>query len=202
FGHAELRQNPARPVPEALRREDRNPAGFPAGAIHVQRRRGAGQLARRPNRPGQDLAQLLPRGCSARGRGGDIPVKVGDLVTTSTMLTTLDAGGGLEVYVQVPTEQASKLKVGLPLAVLDSNGKVVAQSTIFFVSPQVDYQTQTILAKAAVPGAADARLRNQQYVQARITWGTHLAISVPVLSVVRQGASAFVDVAQPQGQGY
>ncbi|HWG37477.1 MAG TPA: efflux RND transporter periplasmic adaptor subunit [Terriglobales bacterium] len=133
---------------------------------------------------------------------GDIPVKVGDLVTTSTMLTTLDAGGGLEVYVQVPTEQASKLKVGLPLAVLDSNGKVVAQSTIFFVSPQVDYQTQTILAKAAVPGAADARLRNQQYVQARITWGTHLAISVPVLSVVRQGASAFVDVAQPQGQGY
>lgn len=133
---------------------------------------------------------------------GDIPVKVGDLVTTSTMLTTLDAGGGLEVYVQVPTEQSSKLKVGLPLAVLDSNAEVVAQSTIFFVSPQVDYQTQTILAKAAVPAAADARLRNQQYVQARITWGTHPAISVPVLSVVRQGASAFVDVAQPQGNGY
>ncbi|MGH9393896.1 MAG: efflux RND transporter periplasmic adaptor subunit, partial [Terriglobales bacterium] len=133
---------------------------------------------------------------------GDIPVKVGDLVTTATQLTTLDAPSGLEVYVQVPTEQAGKLHAGLPLTVLDSSGKTVAESTIFFVSPQVDNQTQTILAKAALLPAAGARLRNQQYVQARITWGTPAAITLPVLAVVRQGASTFADVAQPRGNGY
>jgi RND family efflux transporter MFP subunit len=36
---------------------------------------------------------------------GDIPVHVGDRVTTSTLLTTVDKPGSLEAYVYVPVER-------------------------------------------------------------------------------------------------
>src|SRR5205823_13029767 len=35
---------------------------------------------------------------------GDVPIRVGDRVTTSTVLTTIDQPGSLEAYVYVPIE--------------------------------------------------------------------------------------------------
>jgi RND family efflux transporter MFP subunit len=133
---------------------------------------------------------------------GDIPVKVGDQVTTGTELTTLDAPTGLQLYVQVPTEDAAKLRTGLPVEVETGAGAPITTSRIFFVSPQVDAATQTVLAKANLAPAAAARVRTQQYVQARITWGTHPAITVPVLAVTQQGTAAYVDLAAPRGEGW
>src|SRR5246500_5659942 len=69
---------------------------------------------------------------------GDIPVRVGDRVTTTTPLTTVDQPGSLEAYVYVPVERSSQLKMNLPVQVLDSEGKVLANSRISFISPQVD----------------------------------------------------------------
>ena len=43
---------------------------------------------------------------------GDIPVRVGDRVTRSTVLTTVDENDGLEVYINVPVQQAPQLKLG------------------------------------------------------------------------------------------
>ena len=43
---------------------------------------------------------------------GDIPVRVGDRVTQSTVLTTVDDNQGLEVYLQVPVQQAPSLVEG------------------------------------------------------------------------------------------
>ena len=41
---------------------------------------------------------------------GDIPVHVGDRVTNTTMLTTIDERSGLEVYLPIPSERAKDLK--------------------------------------------------------------------------------------------
>src|SRR5579862_25662 len=68
---------------------------------------------------------------------GDIPVREGDRVTTATQLTTVDQPGSLEAYVYVPIERSSQLKMNLPVQVLDSDGKVLADSRISFISPQV-----------------------------------------------------------------
>src|ERR1700692_4370583 len=46
---------------------------------------------------------------------GDIPVRVGDRVTVTTLLTTVDQPGGLEAYVYVPVEHSAKLKMNLPV---------------------------------------------------------------------------------------
>jgi len=84
---------------------------------------------------------------------GDIPVRVGDRVSVSTLLTTVDEPGALEAYIYVPASRASELHVGLPVKLLDEKGNVLVDTKITFVSPQADQETQTVLAKAAVPNA-------------------------------------------------
>jgi RND family efflux transporter MFP subunit len=131
---------------------------------------------------------------------GDIPVRVGDRVTTSTQLTTVDQPGSLEIYVYVPIEHSAQLKMNLPVQVLDSDGKVQANSRISFISPQVDNTTQTVLVKARIPNSSDA-LRQAQFIRARIIWGTHLSPEVPILAVSRLAGQYFAFVAEPQNGG-
>jgi RND family efflux transporter MFP subunit len=131
---------------------------------------------------------------------GDIPVHVGDRVTTTTQLTTVDQPGSLEVYVYVPIERASQLKMNLPVQVLDSDGKVSADSRISFVSPQVDNATQTILVKARIVNGNDA-LRQLQFIRARVIWGMHENPKVPILAVSRLAGQYFAFVAEPQNSG-
>lgn len=131
---------------------------------------------------------------------GDIPVRVGDRVTTSTQLTTVDQPGSLEVYVYVPIERSSQLKMGLPVQVLDGSGKVIADSRVSFISPQVDNTTQTVLVKARVANGNDA-LRQSQFIRARVVWGTHNSPEVPILAVSRLAGQYFAFVAEPQNGG-
>ncbi len=131
---------------------------------------------------------------------GDIPVRVGDRVTSATQLTTVDKPGSLEVYVYVPIEHSAQLKMNLPVQVLDSDGNVMANSRISFISPQVDNSTQTVLAKARIANSNDA-LRQSQFIRARIVWGTHENPEVPILAVSRLAGQYFAFVAEPQNGG-
>jgi len=148
----------------------------------------------------QELAYYQIRAPFA-GIVGDVPVHQGDYVSPTTLLTTVDENAELEAYIYIPTERASQVRLGLPVDLLDTNGKVLAHSTISFLSPQVDNGTQTILAKAEVP-ATSQMLRTQQLVQAHVIWSTNPAPVVPVLAVTRIGGQAFVYVAAAAGQGY
>jgi RND family efflux transporter MFP subunit len=131
---------------------------------------------------------------------GDIPVHVGDRVTTTTELTTVDKPGSLEVYVYVPIERSRQLKMNLPVDVLDGVGNVIAQSRVSFISPQVDNATQTVLVKARIANQKDA-LRQSQFIRARVIWGTHESPLVPILAVSRLAGQYFAFVAEPQPGG-
>jgi len=135
---------------------------------------------------------------------GDVPVRVGFQVTSQTLLTTIDQNDTLEVYVQVPVERSNDLKNGLPIALLSSDGsEVLAMTTVGFISPHVDDQTQSILVKGTVrnPGG---RLRALQYVRARVIWKTAQGLVVPVTPVLRISGQYFAFVAEdskaPNGQ--
>jgi RND family efflux transporter MFP subunit len=132
---------------------------------------------------------------------GDIPVHLGDYVSPTTLLTTVDENADLEAYIYIPTERASQVRRGLPVEILDTEGKVLAKSKISFLSPQVDNGLQSILAKAEIPRTAEL-LRNQQLVKARVTWSTAPAPVVPVLAVSLVGGQSFVFIAAPKGNGY
>ncbi len=132
---------------------------------------------------------------------GDIPVHVGDYVSPSTLLTTVDENQDLEAYVFVPTERAMQVRQGLEVDLMDTSGKLLEKSRIDFVSSQVDNSLQGILVKAPVHIAPEA-LRNLQLVKARIIWSTSPMAVVPVLAVTRQGGQSFVFVATKQQDGH
>lgn len=132
----------------------------------------------------------------AAGVVGDIPIRVGTRVTSDTVLTTVDQNQALEVYVQVPLDRSRDLRPGLPLHILDNSGKPLADTTVTFISPRVDDQTQSVLVKGRLSGVVG--LRSSEFVRARIVWKTTEGLVVPFLSVLRINGQPFVFVAERQ----
>jgi len=131
---------------------------------------------------------------------GDIPVHVGDRVGVTTLLTTVDEPGALEAYIYVPVDRSRSLKVGLPVKLLNEVGELLGNTTITFVSPQVDPETQTVLAKAAVPNS-QIKLRISQQVRVQVTWGRREGATIPFLNVTRINGQYFAFVAENSGKG-
>jgi RND family efflux transporter MFP subunit len=129
---------------------------------------------------------------------GDVPVHVGDRVSQTTLLTSINQRGGLEAYIDVPVERAHALSIGKPVQLVDSVRGVLAESRITFISPAVDNATQTVLVKAAIDDS-NGSFRTDQLTRARILWDSRPAIVVPVLAVSRLSGQTFVFVAE-QGE--
>ena len=128
---------------------------------------------------------------------GDIPVHVGDYVSPTTILTTMDEIGDLEAYIYIPTERSADAKLGLEVDLSDTGGKLLEKSKIDFLSPQVDPLLQGILAKAPVHRTPEI-VRNAQMIKARVIWNTKPMVVIPVLAVIRQGGQSFVFVVKNQ----
>jgi RND family efflux transporter MFP subunit len=130
---------------------------------------------------------------------GDIPVRVGDRVTRSTMLTTIDETAGLELYISVPVAQAPGLKPGMPVRIVDDQGKPTTTTALNFISPSVDMATQSVLVKA--PIAADIQFRTDQFVRAHVVWSNEPSLTVPLVAVQRINGQFFVYVVEKGDNG-
>ncbi|HKQ60886.1 MAG TPA: efflux RND transporter periplasmic adaptor subunit [Candidatus Polarisedimenticolaceae bacterium] len=128
---------------------------------------------------------------------GDIPVRVGDRVTHATPLTTIDSGAAFELYLFVPVQQASQLKTGLVVKLVGDDGRDLSETTIDFVSPQVDEKTQGLLVKA--PLSSGLGLRPEQFVRAVVVWREEPGLTVPVVAVSRVGGQFFAFVVSDEG---
>jgi RND family efflux transporter MFP subunit len=130
---------------------------------------------------------------------GDIAVREGDRVNTSTQITTVDTEQGLEAYLNVPIERSTSLRQGLSVELLDDTGKVVATNPITFIAPRADDATQSVLVKSTLrtrpPG-----VRVLQFMHARIVWSNEPTLAVPVNAVNRLGGNYFVFTVE-SGQG-
>ncbi|HEY8369621.1 MAG TPA: efflux RND transporter periplasmic adaptor subunit, partial [Thermodesulfobacteriota bacterium] len=148
----------------------------------------------------EQAVQLRYFGVTAPSDGiiGDIPVRVGDYVTTSTVLTTLDQNQALEVNVSVPVERAPELAIGMPVLLVDREGKTIATARIGFISPQVNDATQSVLVKTIVENTT-GDLRTEQFVRARIVWQTRKGPVVPAAAVTRLNGQPFAFVAEEDG---
>jgi RND family efflux transporter MFP subunit len=151
-------------------------------------------------REGQVQLQYYRVTAPAAGVVGDIPVRTGDRVTPATVITTVDQAQGLEAYINVPLEQASGLHVGLPVELVDPDGKVLSTHPITFVAPRADDAMQSVLVKAQIRENPRG-LRAMQYVRARIVWSNEPQLTVPVVAVNRMAGQHFVFVAESGQQG-
>jgi RND family efflux transporter MFP subunit len=130
---------------------------------------------------------------------GDIPVRIGDRVTRSTVLTTIDRNAGLELYINVPVQEAANLRPGLPVHLVDDRGAVFATERLSFVSPSVDGATQSVLAKATLERSEG--LRTEQFVRARVVWSERPTLTAPVVALNRIGGQYFAYVAEGDDTG-
>ncbi len=126
---------------------------------------------------------------------GEVLVRQGDYVTPQTVLTTLTQTQALELNLNIPLQQAPRLRLGTPVQILDSRGEVIGTSQISFIAPEADAGTQSVLAKALLENPA-GQLRSAQFVRTRILWEERPALLVPATAVARLGAQTFVYTVQ------
>lgn len=132
---------------------------------------------------------------------GEIPIRLGDRVTPSTVITTIDQPEGLEAYINVPLERAMNLRLGLRVELLNADGEVIASNPVTFIAPRADDATQTVLVKATLRQMPPT-LRVMQYVRARIIWTNEPTLAVPIVAVTRVAGQHFVFVAEQGDKGF
>ncbi len=126
---------------------------------------------------------------------GNIPVDAGDFVDQGDTLTSLTANNVLELNLSIPLEDAPRLRLGLPVEIMDKQGGTVARGNISFISPDVTADSQLVLAKADFQGN-NRTLLNRQFTQARIIWRQEPGLLIPTTAVSRLGGQTFVFVAK------
>ncbi len=126
---------------------------------------------------------------------GDIPAKAGDFVSEGDELTTLNKNDSLELNLAIPFNEAERLRVGLPVQVLDAEGKPAVTGKVSFISPNISVSTQNILAKATFANTRN-QILNRLNVQARVIWDERPGILIPTEAISRMGGQTFVFVAQ------
>jgi len=136
----------------------------------------------------------------APGVVGDLAVREGDRVTTSSMITTIDDKSGLEAYIQVPVDRAPDARLGLPVQILDADGKVLATNPVTFVAPRVDPSTQTVLVKSLMRQLPPS-VRVQQFIRTRVIWRSVPGLTIPIVSALRINGQYFVYLAEQGPQG-
>lgn len=127
---------------------------------------------------------------------GDFSIKAGDYVSVGQTLTSIIKNEALDMRISVPSNNATQLRQGLPVELLDAEtGKQLTRGSISFISPQINADAQSILIKARFDNA-DNKLRDGQYVRARIIWSQKAGILIPTEAVNRIGGQSFVYVVE------
>src|SRR5262249_50760522 len=85
------------------------------------------------------------------GTVGDIPVKIGDLVSPTTKLTSVDDNTNLEAYVNLPVDRLGELAGTSQVEILGPANKVLGHANVNFVASETNPQLQSVLVKAVVP---------------------------------------------------
>ncbi|MEH1895436.1 MAG: efflux RND transporter periplasmic adaptor subunit [Nostoc sp.] len=136
------------------------------------------------------------------GTVGNMAVKVGDLVNTSTQLINLTQNRPLEVNISVPLQQGPQLRKGMPVEVMNTQGQKLGRSRVFFIASSANNETQGILVKALFDNP-NGQLHADQLVRARLFWNQRPGILIPTTAMTRVGGDTFVYVVEtetsPQG---
>ncbi len=143
----------------------------------------------------QEKRQYLRILAPCAGTVGNILVNKGEYVNTSTKLATITQNQPLEVNILVPAERAAQLQLGMPVELMNLQDQSVATSKVFFISPNVDNRTQTVLIKSLFDNSKEQR-RTGQLVRAKVIWGKRRGVLIPATAVSGVAGENFVYVAQ------
>ena len=133
------------------------------------------------------------RYCTGRRRSGAV-------VRRGETITTIVDNRRLWVRLDVPGEQAYRVRLGMPVELQAPDKPALkAMGQVTFIAPSLDRRTQTLLVKATFNNA-DGALRDQQRVQASLRFGSTETLALPQAAVLLQAGQTFVFRAVSPGE--
>ena len=130
-----------------------------------------------------------------KGSVANISVKVGDLVKPSTRVVTVNQNQPLEVDIPVAAKNKPQLRKGMLVEIINAKGQNIGTGKVFFISPEVNSNTNTVLVKALFDNQ-QGKMQSGQFAKARINWNQHAGLLIPTTAVFRIAGEAFVYVAE------
>ncbi|MEA5595522.1 efflux RND transporter periplasmic adaptor subunit [Rivularia sp. UHCC 0363] len=150
--------------------------------------------------PGNKISQPTPLqdykiNAPFTGTVANISVKVGDLVNPSTRVATVTQNQPLEVDIPVSFEKKTQLSKGMPVELLDAKSENIGMGKVFFIAPEVNDNTRTVLVKALFDNT-EGKMQAGQFARARINWNQSSGLLIPTQAVFRIAGEAFVYVVE------
>jgi len=131
------------------------------------------------------------------GTIGDIRVELGEYLGVGDAIAAISQNKVLELNLRIPIEQADRLQKGIPVELTTANTEQpLLTGKINFIAPQVDIGAQAVLAKAVFPNP-NGKLKDDQFVRAKVIWEERTGVLMPTTAVSRLGGQTFAFVAQP-----
>jgi multidrug efflux pump subunit AcrA (membrane-fusion protein) len=168
-----------------------------AQRISVSQAEKAVQQAQVGNKQQQNQQKYYRITAPLTGVVGDISVKVGDIVNSSTQLMTISKNQPLEVQISLPIEQSHQIKKGTLVEILDVQGNLIGSSSVASIEPNANNSTPSMLAKALYNNSK-GELKAEQFVRTRLIWNQRPGVLVPATAISRVGGETFVYTAQTQ----
>ena len=120
--------------------------------------------------------------------------KVGDFINVGEPITTITNNQAFFLNLGIPTEERYRLKLGLPVEIVNDDGSPEIRGQISYIAPLVNQSTQSIQIKVSF--FQDSSLRDREYVRAKVIWDERPGLLVPTTAVTRLGGQKFVFVAK------
>lgn len=139
--------------------------------------------------------QLYKINAPFKGTVADISVKIGDLVNPSTRVATVTQNQPLEVDIPVSLDKKSELRKGMIVELIDSKGENIGTGKVFFISPEDNNTTNTVLVKALFENGK-GKMQAGHFARARINWNQHSGLQIPAEAVFSIAGKSFVYVAE------
>ena len=128
------------------------------------------------------------------GQVGDLKVKPGDVVQQGDPFATIVRNEKLFTQISIPATRADQVRVGLPVRLHDPfSAKELGSSSLVFVDPDVNPQTQALLAKAEFSNPS-GRLRSGMRVRTQVVFDRREQLAVPFAAVSHAAGQSFVFV--------
>jgi RND family efflux transporter MFP subunit len=124
---------------------------------------------------------------------GDIPAKIGAVVTKQTQVLTIAPTARVEIKLQIPADRASSLRIGFPVQLIDEQDRLLQTGQISAIAPTVDPVTRSIQAKATFSNPQN--ISTAGLVRAKLIWEENSTMVLPNSAISQLAGQHFVFVA-------
>jgi membrane fusion protein (multidrug efflux system) len=123
--------------------------------------------------------------------GARLP-SLGQFIPKGTRITTLMDSDPMKVEFHIPERFLGQLALRQAVKMKTATNPEATTGEVYFIAPQVDATTRTVLLKATVPNP-DGRLRQGMFAQVSLIRETREgAIVIPEIALLHQGETTFV----------